>query len=77
VLSILATLTQHNYYRAAREAKRDLEVRLGLGAMSIKTTRGMGSTHARFGTVTRFNYALLTILAAVDLVGLGYVGWYH
>jgi cytochrome c-type biogenesis protein CcmE len=47
LLAILASKTQHDYYKNVRDLKEELEQRLGLGGLVLRTTRGMGGARAR------------------------------
>lgn len=69
VLAGLATHTQHNYYRETRDTKQHLEMRLGITALVVETTPTTGSRRRRLGSVTNFNYTILLMLFAVDLIG--------
>jgi len=67
----IAEDTQHGYYRAARDHKRDLERRFGLSALGPATTPGQGSARSRRISVRS---ALRTMLGAVAVVhGVGLV----
>lgn len=72
VLAVLVTYTQHSYYRSARENLKDLERRLGLTELGIRTTPSLGSQRKRLGTVTTFNYVMFSLLGLIDLFGIGY-----
>jgi hypothetical protein len=72
VVSLLATTTQHTYYRAAREKLKRVEERLGLGPLGIQTTPSLGSKHYRLGTVRNFQRLMLMMLGLIDLGGLAY-----
>ena len=71
-LSILASLVQHAYYRAARDGKARLEAELKLGEFAIRTTVGMGGAMRRFGTVRGYNICLLVVLAGADIAGVAF-----
>lgn len=66
-LSILGTNTQHDYYRDTRNAKRQLEERLGLAGVVLMKTKPTGSRYRRFGSVTRFNFVILGLLGVLDV----------
>lgn len=68
-LAALATRTQHNYYREARDTKKLLEHRLGISGVVVKTTPSTGSRRRRLGSVTGFNYTILILLCGVNIVG--------
>jgi hypothetical protein len=72
VISILANYLQHAYYRAAREAKRRIENRLGLDEFAIATTPGMRAAgvggESRLQRVTRVRHALTAMLAALAII---------
>jgi hypothetical protein len=70
-VSILANRTQHDYYKNARDLKRDLEGRLGLGDLAIATTAGMGGLRGRIARVTTLQMLVLSALLVADLTGLG------
>lgn len=71
-LSFLASRVQTGYYQTARDHKRVLEQRLGLGTLALSTTPGMGSALRRLGKVTTFNAVLLGALAVVNVIGIGF-----
>jgi hypothetical protein len=73
-LSLLASTTQHSYYRAARTSLKRVEDRLGLGDLGIHTTPAMGSKHYRIGTVRNFQRSMLLMLGLIDTAGLVYSG---
>jgi hypothetical protein len=72
VLSLLASTTQHSYYRAARAVLKRFEERLGLDDLAIQTTPAMGSKHYRIGTVRNFQRSMLVMLGLIDFAGLAY-----
>ena len=49
---------------------RSIGIELGYGEFAVQTTTGLGSTLDRPDRVTTYNYGLLGILAAADIVGL-------
>jgi hypothetical protein len=69
LLTGLGTHTQHNYYRETVATKRLLEGRLGIRDTVVRTTPSAGSRRWRFGSVTRFNYIIIIMLCAVNLLG--------
>jgi hypothetical protein len=69
VLSILGTHTQHGYYRDTRNAKNQLAHKLGIADVVLFKTKPSGSRYRRFGSVTAFNYIILSLLCMVDLTG--------
>jgi hypothetical protein len=69
-MSIRATTTQHDYYRAVRDTKGSVEKRLGLGDLALTTTPGMGGHRRRFGRVTTIQKLILWALLAADVLGL-------
>jgi len=69
LISILASTTQHDYYRNVRDRKAELEKRLGLGDLAIKTTQGMGGLRERLASVTTFQKLILGALLCADLAG--------
>lgn len=71
-LSILATHTQHGYYRDTRNAVRQLERRLGITDLTLIRTKPTGSRYRRFGSVTRFNFVILGLLGTLDVAGAVY-----
>jgi hypothetical protein len=71
LLSVLANKTQGGYYRSSRDLKASIEKELDLGAMSIATTPGMGSTVTRLGRVGTFLRTMLIAIALVDALGAG------
>jgi hypothetical protein len=70
IMAILASRTQQRYYQQARDLVRRAAERLGLAKFAVQTTPGLGSTLDRFGKVTTYNYGLLSVLAAADIIGL-------
>jgi hypothetical protein len=66
----LANETQHDYYRAARAHKAELEKSLDLGELALSTTRGMGGAARRWGSVTILVRGMLSFLALGDAVGI-------
>lgn len=72
VLSILVNITQHNYYRSAREHLKILEQRLGLGDLGIRTTLSLGGRYRRPATVKTFNNVMFGMLGIIDLAGVLY-----
>jgi hypothetical protein len=70
-ISILASQTQHDYFRNSRDLKTSLEEKLGLGPYAIATTTGMGGKRHRLGRLTTFQKAMLGALCLADLTGLG------
>lgn len=69
VISILANYVQHGYYREAREAKRRIEKRLGLGDLAIATTPGMRTQpESRFQRMTRVRHTLTGMLVALAMI---------
>ena len=82
LLSIAATMRQHEYYRNARDAAVELGRDLGLERHAVRTTRGMRPNRPtsyfaragnRLGRVTTVTYVILSIFAMVELVGIGYL----
>jgi hypothetical protein len=70
--SLLATTTQHTYYRAARNHVKKVGERLGLDDLGLQTTPAMGSSLYRIGTVRNFLRTMLALLGVIDLAGLAY-----
>jgi hypothetical protein len=70
ILALLVTRTQHTYYKATRENLKDLERRLGLQELGIRTTPSLGSPHKRMATVRTFNSVMLSLLGLIDLFGI-------
>jgi hypothetical protein len=71
-LSLLAMVTQHQYYRAARDGKTMLETQLNLGELAVRTTPGMGSPRERPLTVRTATLIMLGILGVGDAAGFVY-----
>lgn len=69
VLAMLGTHTQHGYYRDTRNKKTELAVMLGIANLVLIKTKSGGSRYRRFGSVTWFNYSILSLLCLVDLTG--------
>jgi hypothetical protein len=69
VLCLIATATQHGYYRSARDGKGAIEQALNLGEYAIRTTPGMGGIR-RLGSVTNISYLLLVLLALGNAAGV-------
>jgi hypothetical protein len=67
--SILATTTQHNYYKNVRDQKTRLESSLGLGTAALATTTGMGAVRSRIAKVTTIQKLILVTLIVADLTG--------
>lgn len=61
--------SQKAYYRAVRDARRQIERDLGLDDRAARPTSGDGSFRNRLGRVTTFQTAMLTVIAAFDAVG--------
>jgi hypothetical protein len=74
---------QHQYYRAARAGKTQIEGALQLGGLAIHSTPGMRKEagvakpasrwhriREEAGTVTNITYAVLALLAVADVAGL-------
>ena len=72
LLSILGTDTQHGYYRDTKNAKEQLERRLGIAGLILIKTKPTGSRYRRFGSVTRFNFVILGLLGTLDVTGAVY-----
>lgn len=69
VLSILAVRTQHDYYRAARDRMRRVEISLHVPAdQRMDSTATLGGRKRRV-SVNQIVYLLLGALAIADLVG--------
>jgi hypothetical protein len=73
LLSILGTDTQHGYYRDTKNAKQQLERQLGIADLTLVKTKPTGSRYRRFGSVTRFNFVILSLLAVLDGAGVAYI----
>jgi hypothetical protein len=71
VFAMLASSTQKSYYANTRDRKRELEEKLGLGALAIAPTPGMGGVRGRLARVTTFQTFILIALLLADLAGLG------
>ena len=75
-VAIVATRTQHDYYRRTRDKKQRLEEDLRLGTYALTTTPGMrGEARAgvaRIFHVTSLYTGLLGALAAVNAAGVVY-----
>jgi hypothetical protein len=69
--SIAATNVQHGYYRNARDLKRQLEDKLGLGEHAIATTKSQGSIRNRIAKVQSIQKFMLGALIVANLTGLG------
>jgi len=69
VMTGLGFHTQHNYYRETQATKRQLESRLGIQDGVVKTTPSAGSLRRRIGSVTQFNYSIITLLCLVNILG--------
>lgn len=70
-VSIAATEVQHGYYRNARDLKRELEYKLGLGQRSIATTKGQGGARRRIARIQSIQKFMLGALIVANLTGLG------
>lgn len=73
VLSILANETQTSYYHSARDLKKQIEDKLGIGEFALATTPGMGSGIGRLGKVGTFLRIMLAAIALTDLIGAGLI----
>jgi hypothetical protein len=69
VLAIMGTSTQHGYYRDARDTQRQLAGRLGFSDLTLIKVKPTGNRYRRFGSVTRLNYVILSLLCFVDIMG--------
>ena len=70
-LSILASKTQHDYYKNIRDLKERIELRLRLGDLVLRTTPGMGGVRGRIAKLTTFQQFILALLLVADVTGLG------
>lgn len=77
VLALFAGQVQRAYYRQTKDHKARLESLLGLGALAIRTTPGMGGTVRRVAKVTTFHTVILSVVLALDLVGFAYAVSHH
>jgi hypothetical protein len=69
LVSIFASTVQHDYYKNVRDRKKELEDRLRLGGLALRTTTGMGGVRARIARVTTFQKAILVALIVADATG--------
>lgn len=69
-MSLAAGRTQRSYYHSARERKRTLEERLGLGDLTIDATPGMGGGRRRFGKVHQVHAAVIGVILLLDIAGV-------
>lgn len=73
VFSIFAVWKQHGYYETARDRMLDIGRLLTLGSLAVATTPGATGAPAWRLKVQTVMYAVLTVLAGVDLFGAIYV----
>jgi hypothetical protein len=72
-LSLFVVRTQHDYYRAARDRMRRIEVAVGVPVdQRIDTTATLGGRRRRV-SVNQLVYVLLGAVALGDLVGVGLI----
>jgi len=70
LLSFAASLVQQRYYEQTRLHKANIESKLDLGELRIKTTPGMGSTVKRLGKVKTFLSVMLIVIGTIDTLGI-------
>lgn len=73
LFSVFAVWRQHTYYRTARDRMLDIGDLLNLGTLAVATTLGAQGDSAFKPKVQTVTYAVLGVLAAVDLFGAFYV----
>jgi hypothetical protein len=69
IFAILASYTQHGYYKNARDLKERLEADLGLGDLAVRTTTGMGGSRKRLASLNTFQRIMLGLLILADATG--------
>ena len=76
LLSIGATIVQHNYYRMTRDAVSRIGQELEVGDRGVATTPGArggrGTWILKISRIQNILYILLTLIAAVNIAGIIY-----